>query len=333
MPSTPLDVPHPDRVKLMSTADAIARFVHDGDTIYTGYTQVPYALIFEIVRQGRRGMEGIGASIGPQMSHLIMAGCVNRVRTGYIGGALRPGLITDKMESGDLKYEDYSNGAIAMMLMAGAYGLPFVPMKWFLGTDYLRPENVDHPGAYLGQDKWKVIDSPFDGERFLALPAIRPQVTVLHFQRADVYGNVQGWGAFGDSRFALWAAERVIVSVEEIVETDVIRRDPNRTLVPGARVAAVVHEPWGAHPTSLPGYYDYDYPFMAATGVGAVQQDAWDGFRAEWIDACPTREAYMAHLREHFGSDWLANITPTEAIEPPNPISYGFAPQLSWPSK
>ena len=184
------DVPSP-RNKLMSAGEAVRRFVNDGDTIYAGYTQVPHALVFEIIRQGREHLEGIGASISMQMSHLILAGCVDRVRSGYIGGALRPGAITEKMKSGALQFEDYSNGAIAMMLMAGAYGLPFVPMKWFLGTDYLKPENQAHPGSYLGDQKWRVIESPFDGERFVALPAIKPDVTVMHFQRSDVYDNVR----------------------------------------------------------------------------------------------------------------------------------------------
>jgi glutaconate CoA-transferase subunit A len=323
----------PDRVKLTTAADAVSRFVQDGDSIYAGYTQVPHALAYEIIRQGRRRLEGIAASAGIQMSHFIMAGCMDRVRSGYIGGALRPGLISEKMASGELKFEDYSNGAIAMMLMAGAYGLPFVPMKWFLGTDYLKPENIDHPAAFLGQEKWKVIESPFDGEKFVALPAIKPNITIMHFQRADVYGNVQGWGALGDARFALWAAERVVVSVEEIVPTEVIGRSPNLTLVPGARVSAVVHEPWGAHPTHLSGYYDYDYPFIAATGIAGTSQEGWDAYRAEWIDAVPSRAEYMAHLRDRFGEASLANITPIEDIEPVEPISYGFAPHLAWPTR
>ena len=320
----------PARHKLMTAPEAIARFVADGDTIHAGYTQVPHALVQEIIRQGRRDLEIVGASLATQVNQLILAGGVRRVRSGYIGGALRPGPITERMRDGRLQYEDYSNGALALMLQAGAMGLPFAPVKWFLGTDYLRPEHEAHPGAFLGHDKWKVITSPFDGERYVALPALRPDVALAHVQRGDAYGNVQGWGAFGDTRWALWAAKKVIVSVEEIVPTAVIRRDPNRTLVPGARVSAVVHAPWGAHPTSLPGYYDYDYPYFAATG-SAYRSDAdFAAFRAEWIDAHTDRAAYMDYLHARFGDAWLANVVARTPLEPSEGVSYGFAPQLGW---
>ena len=115
--------------------------------------------------------------------------------------------------------------------------------------------------------------------------------------------------------------------------TAVVRRDPNRTLVPGARVSAVVHAPWGAHPTSLPGFYDYDYPFIAATGAGSTQQADWDAFRAEWIDAVPTRADYLAHLQDRFGEAWLDNVRALQPIELLAPVDYGFAPQLSWPTR
>jgi glutaconate CoA-transferase subunit A len=131
----------------------------------------------------------------------------------------------------------------------------------------------------------------------------------------------------------LWAAKRVIVSVEEIVPTEVVRRDPNRTLVPGARVSAVVHEPWGAHPTSVPGYYDYDYPFLAATGGAYRSRESWQAHADEWIYGVEDRAGYLAHLRERFGDDWLENVRPTEPIRPIAEIDYGFASELKWPGR
>ncbi len=328
-PARPDDVP-PARNKLMTAKEAVQRFVADGDTIYTGYTQIPYSLTHEIIRQRRTDLEVVGGSLGPQATQLILAGCCRRVRAGYIAQALRPGPVTEMMESGRLQFEDYSNGAIAVMLMAGAMGFPFVPMKWFLGTDYLKPEYEAHPASFLGHDKWKQIESPFDGEKYLALPALRPDVTVMHFQRADVYGNVQAWGAFGDARWALWAARKVIISVEQIVPTEVVRRDPNRTIIPGARVAAVVHDPWGAHPTAVPGYYDNDYSFIRVNGRAYRSQENFDEFAQEWIHALPDRAAYLEHLKQRFGDDWLQSVTPPAPLEPLATVDYSFAPQLSW---
>jgi glutaconate CoA-transferase subunit A len=316
----------------MTAREAVSRYVADGDVVYAGYTQVPMALAHEVIRQQKQNLTLVGASLGGQATELIMAGCCSAVQTGYLGGALRPGPIQDRMADGRLRFDDSSNGAIAMMLLAGAFGLPFVPVKWFLGTDYLRPEYEAHPHAVAGRDKWKVIDSPFgDGERYVALPALRPDVALVHLQRADAEGNAQGWGAFGDSQWALWAARKVIVSVEEIVPAEVIRRDPNRTLVPGFRVAAVVHAPWGAHPTSVPGYYDYDYPFFAATGSAARSDAGFAAYRAEWIDGVADRAGYLAHLEERFGADWLDTVRVTEPITPLDGVNYGYAPQLAWP--
>lgn len=318
------------RSKLMTAREAVSRFIEDGDSIYTGYTQVPMSLTHEIIRQGKRGLEVIGASVGGQATLLILAGCCNRVTSGYIGGALRPGPVQDLMQRGALRYDDYSNGAIAMMLMAGAFGLPFVPMKWFLGTDYLRPEFEGHAGAVRGQRKWKRITSPFDGQEYLALPALRPDVTIMHFQRADELGNVQAWGAFGDAKWALWAARKVIISVEEIVPTSAIRTDPNRTIVPAARVAAVVHEPWGAHPTSVPGYYDYDYDFFRATAGSTASVEGFRAFAEEWIYGLPDRAAYVDHIEKTFGAGWLERVRVRQPILPERTVDYGFAPVTEW---
>ena len=318
------------RSKLMTAREAVARFIDDGDSVYTGYTQVPMSLTHEIIRQRKRNLEVIGASVGGQATLLILAGCCDRVTSGYIGGALRPGPVQDLMSSGALRYDDYSNGAIAMMLMAGAFGLPFVPMKWFLGTDYLQPEFEDHPAAFRGRDKWKRITSPFDGEEYVALPALRPDVTVMHFQRADEFGNVQAWGAFGDAKWALWSSRKVIISVEEVVPASAIRTDPNRTIVPWARVSAVVHEPWGAHPTSVPGYYDYDYDFFRATAASMASVDGYRAFAEEWIHGLPDRAAYVRHIEQRFGADWLERVRAQRPIQPELSVDYGFAAVTEW---
>jgi glutaconate CoA-transferase subunit A len=329
-PSKPEVSTVPER-KLMSEAEVIDRFVADGDTVYVGYTSAAYGLCRAVARAGRKGLEIVGGSVGAQGTILIMAGCVSRVRTGYIGAALRPGVVQDMMTSGELKFEDYSNQAIALMLMAGALGIPFIPTRSFLGSDYLDPAVRDYAGQYLGDQKWRLMESPFDDrQQFVALPALRPQVALLHAQRADEFGNIQAWGHLGDARWAYWAAERVIVSVEEIVPPEVIRADPSRTIAPGFRVAAVVHMPYGAHPSGQAGYYDFDYSFQARSGMSRIARSHadWAEWSAEWIYGVDDNAGYIDQYRRRFGQQSLDAIRATAGRRPTADVFYGYAPAL-----
>lgn len=313
----------------MSESEAIARLVNDGDTVYAGYTSVAFGLCHEIIRQGKKNLEIVGGSIGPQSTQMFLAGCVDRVSTGYISGALRPGPIQDAMDSGELKYEDYSNQAIALMLMAGALGIPFIPTRSFLGTDYLDDRVRDHPNGYLREKKWATMTSPFDDQQVVLLPAIKPDVAVLHAHRADRFGNVQLWGHTGDARWAYWAAKKPIVSVEEIVEPEVIREDPGRTVVPGFKVAAVVHMPWGAHPTPMVGHYDSDYGFQAKVmSRVARSREGYDEFAAEWIHAAGDRAGYVRHFIDTFGQEALDALRTDAGPSPQDGVSYGHSTNL-----
>jgi len=317
--------------KLMSAREAVSRFVADGDVVYAGYTSVAMGLTREVIRQRKRDLDIVGGSVGMPGTQLFMAGCSKRTRTGYIGAALRPGVIQDRMSAGDFEYEDYSNQAIALMLMAGALGIPFIPTRSFLGTDYLNPEFVDHPGGFLGKQKWAEMESPFDGQKVVLLPALRPDVALLHAQRADDEGNVQVWGHLGDARWAYWAAKKVIVSVEEVVPREVVRNDPSRTVVPGFRVSAVVHLPWGAHPTGFAGYYDFDYAFQATVFAGIVRsQERFDAYASEWVDGLADHDAYLAHVRAVFGDDTFDRLKATRGHSPAPGINYTYAPELSF---
>ena len=316
--------------KLMGENDAIERFVEDGDSVYVGYTSVAFGLCSAIVRAGKRDLEAIGGSVGTQGTFLFLGGCANRVRSGYVAGALRPGLVQEMMEDGSLKYEDYSNQGIALMLMAGALGVPFIPTRSFLGSDYLRPEYQDHPGGFLAPgQKWAEMESPFDGQKFVALPALRPDVAVLHAQRADEFGNVQAWGHMGDAKWAYWAARKVVVSVEEIVPPEVIRADPGRTIVPGFRVSAVVHMPFGAHPSGCIGYYDFDYGFQARTMTKINRsREEWQAFADAWIFGPKDRAAYVRQIAELYGADALEGIRVDAGPAPIAPVRYGHASRI-----
>lgn len=315
--------------KIMSEREAVERFVEDGDSVYVGYTSVAYGLCHEIIRQGKKRLECIGGSLGPQASLLIMAGCSDRVRSGYIAGALRPSAITQMMEDGRLKFEDYSNQGVALMLMAGALGIPFIPTRSFLGSDYLRPDYQEHPGAIPGYTKWAEMESPFDGQKVVLLPAIKPDVAILHAHRADEDGNVQLWGHMGDAKWAYWAAKKPIVSVEEIVPREVIREDPGRTVVPGFKVAAVVHMPFGAHPSPFVGHYEADYGFQARTMTRiARSHEDYETFAAEWIHGVKDRAAYIQKYVETFGQAALDGVRVDAGPSPSPGVHYGYGRQL-----
>jgi glutaconate CoA-transferase subunit A len=319
----------PER-KLMDENEAVARFVDDGDSMYIGYTSVAFGLARAIVRARKKRLELFGGSVGQQGTMLIMGGCADRVSGGYLAAALRPGAVTAMMADGRLKFEDYSNQAIALMLMAGALGIPFIPTRSFLGTDYLAMRTHDHPGGYLGDQKWREMESPFDGAKFVALPALRPDVAILHAQRADEFGNIQAWGTQGDAKWAYWAAKKVIVSVDEVVPPEVIREDPGRTIVPGFRVAAVVHMPWGAHPSGLTGYYDFDYAYQGRSGMGRIGRtvEDWERFRNEWIDTPADCAAYIRHYVDLYGQETLDACRVDSGPTPQPGVRYGYARQL-----
>ena len=287
-----------------------------------------FGLHYEVVRQGKRGLDVIGGSVGPQGTLLFVAGCANRTRSGYLAGALRPGTVQNAMASGKLRYEDYSNQAIALMLMAGALGIPFIPTRSFLGTDYLRTDYTRHPGGFRGKDKWALMESPFDGQRVVLLPALRPEVALIHAHRADEEGNVQMWGHLGDARWACWAARKVIVSVEEIVPSEVIRSDPSRTIVPGFRVSAVVHMPFGAHPSGITGYYDFDYAFQGHMAPALRDQANFEKFAEEWIHAVQDHRGYIEHYKSVFGAEALESLSVRAGGTPKDGVRYTYAPQM-----
>ncbi|MBI4497882.1 MAG: CoA transferase subunit A [Chloroflexi bacterium] len=314
--------------KIMTAAEAVARFVQDGDVAYVGYNCVPYALVHEVVRQRKRGLEVVGASQRFQAAYLFLEGCADRTRTAYIGGvmigATRGQLVADLIRQGRLKYEEYTNQALTLMFMAGALGIPYIPTRSLLGTDFLTPAGRDHPWSYLGDAKLREAEDPFTGQRVVLLPALRPDVALYCAQRADAEGNVQAWGVWGEARWALWAARKVVVSVEEIVPGEVIRRDPNRTLIPGFKVDAIVHEPFGAHPGAMTGYYDTDFFFSRLEAEAQLDEAAYHRFVDTWITGVRDRQEYLDRYVATYGLERLRTVLPDTRLEPTASVSYAF---------
>ncbi|MEK7787390.1 MAG: CoA-transferase [Chloroflexota bacterium] len=275
--------------KLTSLSQAIAQHVHNGDTVYAaGFTHlIPFAAGHEIIRQGKKNLILARATPDILYEQMVAAGCARKLVFSYSGnpgvGSLR--IIRAEMEAGRLEYEEYSHFAMITRLTAGASGLPFLPMK-SVGTDDLVKANPNY----------RTVVDPYGGETLNTVPALNPDVAIIHAQRASADGDTQIWGIIGEQKEAAFAARRVIVTAEEIVDEDVIRADPNRTILPGLIVSAVCHVPYCAHPSYAQGYYDRDNPFYLEWDKVSSDPEAVKRWLDEWVFGVKDREAYWAKL-------------------------------------
>jgi len=285
--------------KLVAMRDAISAHVHDGDTIaIEGFTHlISFAAAHEIIRQQRRDLTLCRLTPDLVADQMIAAGCLRKLVFSWVGnpgaGSLHAFRRAVEQGRGALEIDEYSHFGMAARFAAGAANLPFWPLKNYAGTDLPRV----NPNL-------RTVTCPFTGEQLAAVPALRPSVTIVHAQRADAQGNAQMWGVLGVQREAAFAADRVIVVAEEIVSEDVIRSDPNRTIIPAFIVSAVVHEPWGAHPSYTQGFYDRDNAFYLSWEEISREpgrlEDYLDAFvrgvrdRREYIDRHPGLTARLA---------------------------------------
>lgn len=306
--------------KLMAAREAVGRFVHDGDSLFLGYTTWAGELEREIARQRKQRLMPV-ATVGSLL--LPLAGCADRLITAYLLGARSP-YFMERWRAGEFKVEDYSNQTVALMLMAGALGIPFIPTRSFLGTDYLAERYLPQPGGFLGHEKLQTMKSPFGGEQVVLLPALRPDVSCVHVQQADEEGNAVFWGGHGEVRWALWASERIIISAEEIVPAGELRSDPHRVTVPGFMVDAVVHAPFGALPWGVPGYYRADGRFQADYLTPMRSKEGFEQVMAEWVDGCVDGATVLAHHQERYGDGALDALRADRTWQPARPLTYGW---------
>ena len=275
--------------KLISLSSAISAHVHDGDLVYAaGFTHlIPFAAAHEIIRQGKKNLTLARATPDIIYDQLVAAGCARKLIFSYSGnpgvGSLR--IIRAAMEAGRLEYEEYSHFAMITRLTAGAAGLPFLPMK-SVGTDDLVKANP----------RYRTVVDPYSGETLNTVPALNPDVAIIHAQRASANGDTQIWGIVGEQKEAAFAAKRVIVTAEEIVDEAVIRADPNRTIIPGLIVSAVCHVPFCAHPSYAQGYYDRDNPFYLEWDKISSNPDDVKHWLDEWVHGVKDRNEYWAKL-------------------------------------
>jgi len=275
--------------KVMPMRDAIARFVHDGDTVVIeGFTHlICFAAGHEIIRQRRRDLTL--ARLTPDLIYdqMIGAGCARKLVFSWAGN---PGVgslhafrrAVEAPGTAPLEIEEYSHFGMVARFSAGAARLPFWPLRDYMGTDLPRVN-----------PRIKTVTCPYTGEDLATVPALNPDVTIVHAQRADADGNTQIWGLLGVQREAAFASARVIVVVEELVDEQAIRSDPNRTVIPGMIVDAVVVEPWGAHPSYAQGYYDRDNDFYVAWEDISRSPDRLTRYLDEFVYGVPDRAAYL----------------------------------------
>ncbi len=275
--------------KLAALSQAIAQHVHDGDLVYAaGFTHlIPFAAAHEIIRQGKKNLTLARATPDLIYEQLVAAGCARKLIFSYSGnpgvGSLR--LLRAEMEAGRLEYEEYSHFAMITRLTAGAAGLPFMPMK-SVGVDDLIKANPNY----------RAVIDPYSGETLNAVPALNPDVAIIHAQRANANGEAQIWGIIGEQKEAAFAARRVIVTAEEIVADEVIRADPNRTLLPGFIVSAVCHVSHCAHPSYAQGYYDRDNLFYLEWDKLSADVNTVKRWLDEWVYGVKDRDEYWAKL-------------------------------------
>ena len=314
--------------KIMSTKEAVSRFVKDGDSVITGnYNEaMPMSLLFEIIRQKKKGLTYFSQSGSFDGEFMVYSGCVDKMVSAFIykwGGKDRGGMIERFQREGRVQVEDYTNFTYNARLAAGAYGYSYMPV-----LPAIMDSDVFHIRGFMGDKKFGVTTCPFTGKDIPVVPAANPDVCVLHVQRADKFGNAQHWGALGSTVHACLASKTIIVSCEELVETDVIKSSPHHTIVPGFRVSAVIEEPFGCHPFEIVGYRGLDTAMFSLLNQAFKKDGGMDAFFDEWIYSLPDRNAYIKHYVEIFGQPMLNRYNARAYYSAP--ANYGIPFQSGW---
>jgi len=281
--------------KIFSAKEAVSRFVDDGDSIAMGTaleTAIPFSIGHEIIRQRKRNLTLIGPISDMLFDQIIGAGCVNKVIAAWVGNVIMGvgynmrRALEEKIPA-PMEVEDHTNFTISLALHAGAIGIPFIPTKTLLGT-----------GMIEGGQPFREMECPFTKERLALVPARKPDVAIVQAQRSDEDGNTHFWGGSGVTKEAALAARKVIVVVEEVVGKRVIQRDPNRTLIPGFLVHAVVPEPWGAHPSPVPGYYNRDHEQYITYHHESRDREGYLKWLDRWVLGIEDRKEYVKRMGE-----------------------------------
>jgi glutaconate CoA-transferase, subunit A len=294
--------------------DAIADIVRDGDTVaIEGFTHlISFAAGHEIIRQRKRDLTLARMTPDLIYDQMVAAGVARKLIFSWLGnpGVGGLGAIRRRIEDADpapLEVEEYSHFGMVGRYTAGAANLPFYPLRSYFETDLPKANPLI-----------RQIESPYGDGIVYAVPPLRPDVTIVHAQRADAAGDTQVWGLLGCQKEAAFAADRVIVVVEELVDEAVIRADPNRTIIPGLIVDAVVVEPFGAHPSYVQGAYDRDNRFYLDWDPITRDEGALQAWLRDWVYDLDGRAGYTAKL----GAERVASLRPSGSA-PSGSVDYG----------
>ncbi|MGE5227452.1 MAG: CoA transferase subunit A, partial [Planctomycetaceae bacterium] len=281
--------------KVTTMRDAVAELVRDGDTIsIEGFTHlISFAAGHEIIRQRKRDLTLARMTPDVIYDQLVAGGVARKLIFSWLGNpgvgslhAIRRRI--EDQDPGPLEVEEYSHFGMVCRYVAGAANLPFFPIRSYYESDIpsVNPKIVPMRSPYE------------DGTEVYVVPPLRPDIAIVHAQRADESGDAQIWGLLGCQKEAAFAAERVIVVCEEIVPEATIRRDPNRTVIPSAVVDAVVEEPFGCHPSFAQGYYDRDNAFYLEWDTIARDPQTLEAWLDEWVYGLKDHREYV----ERFGA-------------------------------
>jgi len=300
--------------KVATMRDAVAEIVRDGDTVaIEGFTHlICFAAGHEIIRQRRRDLTLCRMTPDVIYDQMIGAGVATKLVFSWLGN---PGVgslhaVRRRIERADpapLEIEEYSHFGMVCRYVAGASNLPFFPLRSYSESD-----------LPVANPRITSMRSPFDpSDEVYVVPPLNPDVAIVHAQRADANGDAQIWGLLGCQKEAAFAADRVIVVCEELVDDAVIRADPNRTVIPGLIVDAVVVEPHACHPSYAQGYYDRDNRFYLDWDAVARDAAALDAWLDEWVYGLSTHAEYV----EKLGADRWAMLEPGIAMS--GEVNYG----------
>lgn len=299
---------NPSTDKVTHLSEAISRLIPNGAHISIGGFTInrnPMAAVYEMIRQKKRDFHLYAHSNGQGVDELIGAGCIAKLEIAYAGtGRFAPTCIRFKkaVQEGQIVVEDYSNYHMTLRFTAGSMGVPFLPTRSGLGTDIVAKwgfgPSLREDDPKIPDKKLHIMDNPFGSwgktPKLVLVPAICPDVTILHVQKADRQGNIRIKGLpFADVVQAK-AARKVIVTCEELVESDTLRKNPDRNQIPSFFVDAVVHAPWGAYPTACYHYYDYDPMYLNDYGKYAQTDDAYQEYLEKFVYGLSDHQAMMA---------------------------------------
>ncbi|MFD6514182.1 CoA transferase subunit A [Rhodococcus sp. NPDC060176] len=299
--------------KTLSMKEAIGRYVGDGMTVaLEGFSHlIPFAAAHEIIRQGRKDLTLCRMTPDIVSDQLVAAGCVRKLVASFFASGSAGSLyeLRRRIENQDplpLEVEEYSHYGMVCRYQAGAARLPFFPLRSYAGSDLpaLNPQ-------------LRLVDDPYGGGSVYVVPPLNPDVTIIGAQRADSSGNAQIWGIAGVQQEAVYAAKKAIVVVEELVDDEVIRSDPSRTLIPSHAVDAVVVCPRGAHPSYAQGYYDRDCGFYRRWTEISKDPSRLRDWLDDWVYALDSHSEYLTKL----GADYWTDLEVGSKLS--TPVDYG----------